>query len=130
MVQWTAEQLTFIDRYNSLEEIPFEERKYKCTNNGCKVIIKAEHLIDGKICPVCHKSSNLEIMCPLDTNESCAHTTAKGIEVCPICGHHICPDCGNHDVVVLSRVTGYYSPVDSWGQGKVSELNDRRRYVI
>jgi len=32
--------------------------------------------------------------------------------------------------IVMSRVVGYYAPVDNWNVGKRQEWKDRRTYVI
>lgn len=37
-----------------------------------------------------------------------------------------CPDCGSHKVEVMTRVTGFFSKVNSWNKGKIGELKKRR----
>ena len=34
------------------------------------------------------------------------------------------------EVKTYSRVTGYWSPIDTWNKGKVEEFKDRKRYAI
>lgn len=41
--------------------------------------------------------------------------------------HEVCPVCGAR-MLVYSRVTGYYRPVESWNRGKKEEFKDRLRY--
>lgn len=43
--------------------------------------------------------------------------------------HFTCPCCGK-EAEVYSRITGYYRPVRNWNDGKVSEFNLRRTYVV
>jgi len=126
-MNWTAEQQALIDTYQSLEEIPEEQREYTC--NACKLIIKSGDLVDGK-CPACNSSDALVQRCPLDTDHDCGKVHATGFEKCPICGNFICPECGNHQVDAISRITGYLSPVKAWNHGKSAELSDRRHYNI
>lgn len=93
----------------------------KCTS--CKYIFTD----DISNCPECNAA--LVEMCEMDTGE-CQHSVTDGVEVCPVCGKFMCPICHSHDVSVISRVTGYYSPVNSWCEGKKQELKDRYRYTI
>jgi len=126
-MHWSDEQLNMIDTYQSLEDIPENEREYICF--ACKVSIAHEHLVDG-CCPVCHTKDSLHQRCPLDTDIDCGKVHATGFETCPICGEIICPECGNHQVDAYARITGYLSNLKEWNQGKVSELADRHRYNI
>jgi anaerobic ribonucleoside-triphosphate reductase len=89
----------------------------------CNLIFKDRF----EICPVCNEE--LLDMCEYDTG-ICNHAVIDGIAVCPICGEFMCPECHSHDVSAISRVTGYYSPVGSWCEGKKQELKDRHRYTI
>lgn len=41
-----------------------------------------------------------------------------------------CGYCGSENVDVITRITGYYSKVSSWNQGKRQEFKDRARVVI
>jgi ribonucleoside-triphosphate reductase len=41
-----------------------------------------------------------------------------------------CPNCGGIDVRWWSRITGYYSDVTGWNEGKRAELQDRYRLSI
>jgi anaerobic ribonucleoside-triphosphate reductase len=50
-----------------------------------------------------------------------------GVTRCPKCGEFVCPDCGAHDVMPISRITGYMSPIAEWNAGKRKELEDRVR---
>jgi anaerobic ribonucleoside-triphosphate reductase len=95
---------------------------FKCHN--CKLILKDTDLIDG-VCPECKQV--VVVMCSKDTG-SCNHGVVDGIRVCEECGEFMCPECGAHDVEVLSRITGYYSPVNSWNSAKRAELTDRVKY--
>ena len=117
---WTKEQNEIIKKYASLEDIPKEERRYKCPN--------CLHIVDSTPCPCCG-SENLEIMCPLD-HAHCSHSVVERIEFCPLCGKAICPECGCHDVAQVSRITGYLSDVAGWNDGKRQELKDRTRYDV
>ena len=97
---------------------------FKC--HDCKLILKESDLING-CCPNC-KQYPFE-MCERDTG-TCDHGVVPGIKVCELCGEFICPICGAHDVSPISRVTGYYSPVEAWAAGKQQELKDRNRYEV
>lgn len=99
---------------------------FKCLS--CKYILKEEDLIDG-LCPECN--SVPKVMCENDPG-FCDHTVVGGFTTCDKCGEFMCPECGNHDCVVISRVTGYLSPVGngSWNSAKVQELHDRVRYDL
>lgn len=68
-------------------------------------------------------------MCENDSGV-CNHSITDGISICSICGEFMCPICKSHDVSAVSRVTGYYSPVDAWCEGKKQELRDRHRYAV
>jgi hypothetical protein len=94
-MQWTEEQKKMAEKYKKLEDIPGDERKYKC--HTCHLII------DETPCPVCGEE-HLVIMCPLD-NCHCSHEIISGIAYCPLCGDPVCPECGSHDVGQISRVT-------------------------
>ena len=37
-----------------------------------------------------------------------------------------CPHCGSDKVEVMTRVTGFFSKVNSWNKGKIGELKNRR----
>jgi|TARA_Y100000310_G_scaffold330228_1_gene401524 anaerobic ribonucleoside-triphosphate reductase len=37
-----------------------------------------------------------------------------------------CTNCGSNKVEIMTRVTGFFSKVNSWNQGKVGELKKRR----
>ena len=49
--------------------------------------------------------------------QECSYTINKRIDKCPI--------CDSEDLVQYSRITGYYTPVNSWNDGKKGELEDR-----
>jgi RNA polymerase subunit RPABC4/transcription elongation factor Spt4 len=119
-MNWTTEQLSLKDKYPTLEDIPVEERKYKC--HTCY------HVVDDTPCPACGETQ-LVIMCPLD-HCHCTHSITETIEYCPLCGQPVCPECGSHDVSQVSRVTGYLADVAGWNQGKQQELKDRSRYTV
>ena len=119
-MKWSAEQLALAQKYSSPDEIPADERQYKCYT--CHIIVSEP------ICPICG-DEHLQGMCPLDHAE-CSHDISAGIEYCPLCGEAICPICGSHDVVQISRVTGYLQDVTGWNAGKQQELKDRERYAV
>lgn len=60
---------------------------------------------------------------------------------CPNCGTEIkeeteeinslgkCPNCGSTHVEAMTRVTGFFSKVNSWNKGKIGELRDRGKQV-
>jgi anaerobic ribonucleoside-triphosphate reductase len=37
-----------------------------------------------------------------------------------------CPFCGSDNVYGISRVVGYYSPIDNWNLGKKAEFEARQ----
>ena len=119
-MNWSEEQRKLIEKYKSLDDIPVEERQYKC--HTC------HYVVEESPCPSCGEM-NLEIMCPLD-HCHCSHTIVERIEYCPICGQPICPECGSHDVSQVSRVTGYLADVSGWNAGKKQELKDRAHYTV
>jgi len=41
-----------------------------------------------------------------------------------------CPSCGSSDVRWWSRITGYYTDVTAWNEGKRQELKDRYRITV
>lgn len=94
---------------------------FKCEK--CKLIFTD---IKDK-CPEC--DSVLIELCPNDTG-TCNHGIVSGLKICELCGKFMCPICGSHDVSPISRVTGYYSPVEAWAAGKKQELIDRTRYDV
>ena len=98
---------------------------YKC--NGCKINSIPESELNGGACPVCN--GPVEEMCVNDPG-SCSHGVVDGAKMCEVCGAFICPICGSNDVEVLSRTTGYYGPLSSFGNGKKAEFADRHRYTI
>ncbi|MGQ9680511.1 MAG: anaerobic ribonucleoside-triphosphate reductase [Candidatus Bathyarchaeia archaeon] len=53
---------------------------------------------------------------------NCQHTTAGLLESCP--------NCGGREVRWWSRITGYYTDVTAWNEGKKQELKDRYRISI
>jgi len=40
-----------------------------------------------------------------------------------------CPACGSRQIEVITRVTGFFSKVNSWNKGKIGELKDRRTAI-
>jgi len=38
-----------------------------------------------------------------------------------------CPFCGSGNVYGISRVVGYYSPIDNWNLGKKAEFAARQK---
>ncbi len=43
--------------------------------------------------------------------------------------HERCPVCGSTNVEHITRVTGFFSKVNSWNKGKIAELRDRRKAI-
>lgn len=41
--------------------------------------------------------------------------------------HQLCPNCGSEKTEGITRVTGYFSKVTGWNDGKLGELKDRYR---
>ncbi|MBS7637984.1 anaerobic ribonucleoside-triphosphate reductase [Candidatus Bathyarchaeota archaeon] len=60
----------------------------------------------------------------------------KDLTVCSSCQNtssgllESCPNCGSKEVRWWSRITGYYSDVTGWNEGKKRELKDRYRISI
>lgn len=86
-----------------------------------------DSFVENGKCPECGES--VELACENDVPD-CDHGVVGGIKICEICGKFVCPICGCHDVNPISRVTGYYSPIDAWCTGKKQELIDRTRYTV
>jgi len=97
---------------------------YKCEN--CRIFIE-DDLVSDLECPKC--KGEIVPTCSMDKPDY-KHQNVPGIKTCPECGQFVCPECGAHSVDVLSRVTGYLSPVDSWNSGKRQELVDRTRVSL
>ncbi len=63
-------------------------------------------------------------------------TYTKDITVCSNCQTTStglldgCPSCGSNDVRWWSRITGYYTDVTGWNEGKRQELKDRYRISV
>lgn len=55
---------------------------------------------------------------------------------CRKCGYAIqlaydvCPICGSEEVVIMSRITGYYQPVFCYNEGKKEEWKERYRHRL
>ena len=97
---------------------------YKCYS--CKLDIPDEFVIENE-CPAC--GGICALACEKDV-PGCNHGVVAGLKICDVCGAFVCPICGSHDVSPISRVTGYYSPVDAWCSAKQQELKDRTRYEV
>jgi ribonucleoside-triphosphate reductase len=60
----------------------------------------------------------------------------KDLTICSNCQstsgglNDACPNCGSKDVRWWSRITGYYTDVTAWNEGKKQELKDRYRLSI
>jgi ribonucleoside-triphosphate reductase len=60
----------------------------------------------------------------------------KDLTVCSKCNStsagllERCPSCGSDSVRWWSRITGYYSDVTGWNEGKRQELKDRYRIAV
>lgn len=56
--------------------------------------------------------------------------------ICEDCGATIlkavgeCPHCGSHNILTYSKITGYYTPIKNWNNGKLGEFKDRKRYIL
>jgi len=63
-------------------------------------------------------------------------TLTPTFSVCPVHGylsgeHYTCPKCVvEQKTEVYSRVVGYIRPVDQWNQGKRTEFDDRKTFVV
>lgn len=44
-----------------------------------------------------------------------------------LCDNPTCPFCGSSNVLGISRVVGYYSPINNWNLSKQAELEARQR---
>ncbi len=55
---------------------------------------------------------------------SCKSTLGGIMERCPNCG------ATDKDIQWYSRVTGYYTPVKSWNEGKLAEFKERQKYKV
>jgi len=76
----------------------------------------------------------------IELKESDKNVKEEKIE-CPTCGTGIeeeteettslgkCPCCGSTHVEAMTRVTGFFSKVNSWNKGKIGELKDRGKQV-
>jgi len=60
----------------------------------------------------------------------------KDMTVCEACQsvspglNERCPNCSSENVRWWSRITGYYTDVSGWNEGKKKELLDRYRITI
>ncbi len=60
----------------------------------------------------------------------------KDLSVCSKCQNtnpgllNACPNCGSQDIRWWSRITGYYTDVTGWNEGKRAELMDRYRVTV
>ena len=54
--------------------------------------------------------------------EDCGATILKAVDTCP--------HCGSHRILTYSKITGYYTPIKNWNNGKLGEFKDRKRYVL
>jgi ribonucleoside-triphosphate reductase len=69
-----------------------------------------------------------------DTYKLPYFTITPTFSICPDHGylsgeHHTCEQCGQK-CEVYSRVTGYYSSVEMWNDGKTQEFSDRKEYNL
>lgn len=123
MVTYNLEQQSVISALQKGEN-PHYLKQFKCSD--CSVIFTESQSPSGT-CPVCHISTHVKVMCPVDT-PTCSHQITSGVEWCPACNSPVCPTCGCHEVSQISRVTGYLSNVGSWCAAKQQELKDRVRH--
>ena len=54
--------------------------------------------------------------------EDCGATILKAVDECP--------HCGSHNILTYSKITGYYTPIKNWNNGKLGEFKDRKRYML
>ncbi|MBR1611883.1 MAG: anaerobic ribonucleoside-triphosphate reductase [Methanobrevibacter sp.] len=54
--------------------------------------------------------------------EDCGATILKAVDECP--------HCGSHNILTYSKITGYYTPIKNWNNGKLGEFDDRVRYAL
>jgi len=118
MTSWTEEQEIKIKRFYD-NELP--SKQFYCK--------ECQAFSPTSICNSCGKPE-LDLKCILYTEDSCKHSGYVIPQRCPVCGEMICPDCGSHNIQIVSRVTGYLSPVSNWSKGKQQELFDRTRNSI
>ena len=104
-------------------------QKYSCYTCHCHFELDSAN--KKPKCPECGEVY-IEKRCAADSIGGChcALTVQAGIRYCDVCGKPVCVTCGDHDVMVLSRVTGYYANIESWNNSKRQELMDRHRYNI
>lgn len=59
---------------------------------------------------------------------------SRDLTICKTCKHkhysitETCSECSSEDVIRLARVTGYIQAIDGWNDGKLQELEERKRY--
>ena len=54
--------------------------------------------------------------------EECGATILKAVDECP--------HCGSNNILTYSKITGYYTPIKNWNNGKLAEFKDRNRYIL
>ena len=54
--------------------------------------------------------------------EDCGATILKAVDKCP--------HCGSNNILTYSKITGYYTPIKNWNNGKLAEFKDRNRYAL
>ena len=54
--------------------------------------------------------------------EDCGATILKAVDECP--------HCQSKNILTYSKITGYYTPIKNWNNGKLGEFKDRNRYVL
>ncbi len=69
----TDEQKKAMKRFSSLDDIPADERRYKC--HTC------HHIVDEAPCPACGEIT-LQQMCPVD-HCHCPHDIVESLAYCP-----------------------------------------------
>jgi ribonucleoside-triphosphate reductase len=62
------------------------------------------------------------------------YTMSPTYSICKTHGYisgeeYFCPEC-NEKTEVYSRITGYYSPVQNWNEGKTQEYENRKEYIV
>ena len=74
------------------------------------------------------------VICGKEVTERQGFVSNTGIVVCSeLCKVRYCdtlPNRGEGQLVVYSRVTGYYTPVSSWNKGKQREHIQRKKYSV
>lgn len=108
--------------------------KYAVAGNICHIWLGEPHPNPMALYSLNKKIAKTNIKFWAFTNDysycrSCHHTTQLNLL------DSVCPNCGSDDLLIMSRITGYYQPVVSkngggFNNGKLQEFKDRYRHQI